>query len=472
VVIRTQRLDLAKLEGGMSNLVRTFSVISWLLALAIVPGAATAQTHRFPPPATQLQRVKVTLQVQGKLKLLGTDNKERQIPLEVSGNFDYEEKVEASSSLWSSRFYRVAEADIKLDKATHQPRLGVTRREVGVKLDGPKTLFWSPGGPLSRDEAELIDLHANSVLLSDLLPEGDVRIGDTWKPTEETLSRFLTLDAVNSSDVACKLAEVAEGRAVVEMQGVVTGAVEGVATEIELSAKFGYHLTERRFTSLALVFKENRSIGKAEPGFEVSAKLTMVLTTVASSERLSEAAVAGIRKGLGVAPPLAFESTLQGFRVLIDPRWRVMIDRNEVTVFRLVKDGDAVAQCNLSSLPPLAEGRRLQLEEFQQDIQKSLGENFGQFIEASQGESDHGLRVLRVVAAGEASELPIHWIYYHVSNDAGRRLTYVFTMEAEKTRSFGGADAAFTASLELFDPTPAPQAEGGVVREARAPQGP
>jgi hypothetical protein len=112
----------------------------------------------------------------------------------------------------------------------------------------------------------------------------------------------------------------------------------------------------------------------------------------------------------------------------------------------------------------------LQLEEFQTDIQKSLGETFGQFIEASQFESDHGLRVLRVVAGGVASELPIHWIYYHVSNNAGRRLTYVFTMEAENASRFAAADHAFTSSLELFDPTPVPQAEGGVVKEARAPR--
>jgi hypothetical protein len=459
----------------MNSPIRPRGTFRWLFGFVFAclgpAGIAAAQsTYQLTPPATQSHRAKVTFEVQGKLKLLGTDNKERQIPLEVSGNFLYEEKIEASSSLWSSRSYQTAEAEIKLDKTSHTPRLAGTRREVGVKMDGDKARFWSPGGPLSRDEVELIDLHANSVLLLSLLPEGAVRIGDSWQVKDDVLAPFLTLDAVNSSDVACKLVSVEDGRAVVEMEGKVSGAVEGVDTELKLSAKFAFHVAERRFTSLALVFNESRSIGKAEPGFDVSAKLTMALAPLPSSELLTDATVASIRKGLGVAPPLAYESTVQGFRLLLDPRWRVMMDRNEVTVLRFVKDGDAVAQCNVSSLPPLEAGKRLQLEEFQADIQKSLGENFGQFIEASQYESDHGLRVLRVVAGGEASELLIQWIYYHVCNDAGRRLTYVFTMEAENASKFAAADIPFTSALELFDPTPAPQSEGPVVTEARIPE--
>jgi hypothetical protein len=437
--------------------------------LSQIQPARGAQSYRLAPPSVQSHRVKVTLEVLGKLNLLGSDNKERQIPLEVSANFVYEEKIEESTSQWSSRAYQTAEADIKLDKTAHQPRLSVARRQVGVKMDGAKTRFWSPGGPLSRDEAELIDLHANSVLLAGLLPEREVAIGAEWRPKDEILAPFLTLDAVNSTDVTCKLAQVEDGRAIVEMEGKVAGAVEGVDTELELSAKYAYHLAEQRFISLVLAFNEARSIGKAEPGFDVSAKLTMILSPLESSEQLSDSVVASIRKGLGVAPPLAYESTLQGFRVLIDPRWRVMMDRNEVTVFRFVKDGDAIAQCNVSSLPPLEEGKRLQLEDFQQDIQKSLGDNFGQFLEASQHE-DHGLRVLRVTAGGQASELLIHWIYYHVCNDEGRRLTYVFTMEAENADEFAAADVPFTSSLELFDPAPAAEAEAGVVKEARAPE--
>jgi hypothetical protein len=417
-----------------------------------------------------MHQVQVALQVQGKLKLLSSDNKERHVALEVAGNFVYQEKFDDSPVAWSSRYYQTAEAEIKLDKNSHHPRLTDDRRLVGLRLEQGKPHFWSAAGPLTRDEAELLDLQANSAVLADLLPPKPVKLGETWKPEDASLAMFLAIDTVSSHEVVCKLAEVKDGRAVVEMSGKAAGAVEGVTTEIEVAAKYGYHLAEQRITSLALAIKENRAAGQAEPGFEVTAKLTMTLSPLTSSQHLTTAAVASLEKGVGAAPPLRYESAEHGFRALLDPRWRVIMDRPEVAVLRLVEGGETVAQCNVSSLPPLPAGRRLQLEEFQQDIKKALAENFRQFVEASQDQTSHGLRVLRVTAAGEASELPIHWIYYHVCDDAGRRLSFVFTLEAEKIERFAGADSAFATNLELFAPATKaqPASSAPAAKQARA----
>ncbi len=438
-------------RAGRALLLISFVVTACANAAAL---AAGPETYEMTAPAVSAQQVKVTLQVEGHLKLLDPENKERRIPLEVSGNFVYEEKVLDPATREVARYYHTAEAKIQLEKSSHQPRLTSEHSLIGMRLSEGKARFWSPGGPLSRDESELIDLQASSVLLADLLPRQPVQIGDTWKPEAGALAPFLTIDVVNASEVTCKLAEIKEGRAVVEITGKASGAAEGVPTEVEVSAKYAYHLAERRFTSLAMAVKEDRSIGQAEPGLEITGRLTMVLSPLATPQKLTASAVAAIQSASGDVPPLRYESTDQGFRVVLDPRWRTIIDRSEVAVLRLVDQGDVIAQCNVSSLPPLEAGRRLQLEEFQKDIQKALGENFGSFLEASQSESPSGLRVLRVSAAGEASELAIHWIYYHVSNDDNLRLSYVFTMEADKAERFAGADTQFTANLELFKPTP------------------
>ncbi len=430
-----------------------------LAAGAAAPAALAGSGPRYEltPPAVAPCQVKVTVQVEGSLKLLDAKNEQRKIPLKVSGEFLYEERITDPVARQAARYYHTAEANIELEKSSHQPQLASEHRLIGMRLHEGKTRFWSPGGPLSRDEAELIDLQANSVLLVDLLPKEPVQVGDEWKPEAAALAPFLSIDVVNSTEVTCKLAEVKQGRAVVEMSGAVTGAAEGVTTELELSAKYAYHLTERRFTSLAMVVREDREIGPAEPGLELTARLTMVLSPLTTPQKLTEASLAAVQAASGEATPLRYESTEQGFRVVLDPRWRTIIDRAEVAVLRLVDQGDVIAQCNVSALPPLPEGRRLQLEEFQRDIQKALGENFGSFLEASQSVTSGGLRILRVAVAGQASELPIHWIYYHASNDDGHRVSYVFTMEADKAERFAGADNQFTASLELFKPTPSTQ---------------
>ena len=55
----------------------------------------------------------------------------------------------------------------------------------------------------------------------------------------------------------------------------------------------------------------------------------------------------------------------------------------------------------------LPAGKQVSMDELQADIKQSLEKNFQEFLEAKpQAVTDDGLRMLRVVAAGESSELP------------------------------------------------------------------
>ena len=131
----------------------------------------------------------------------------------------------------------------------------------------------------------------------------------------------------------------------------------------------------------------------------------------------------------------------------------MMVDRHDVTILRLIDQGELIAQCNTSSLPEFAAGKRVQLPEFQADIER-VGQDLGQFVEASQQQSEGGLRVLRAVVSGLASELPIQWVYYHISDDRGRQAALVFTMDAKVVEKFAGADQAMVGSLEPTDSAP------------------
>ena len=99
--------------------------------------------------------------------------------------------------------------------------------------------------------------------------------------------------------------------------------------------------------------------------------------------------------------------------------------------------------------PDLPAGKQVSMDELQADIKQSLDKNFQEFLEASQTVTDDGLRVLRVVAAGESSELPIHWIYYLISNDQGRRAAFVFTLEAKLAETFAATDRALTSTFQF-----------------------
>ena len=223
-----------------------------------------------------------------------------------------------------------------------------------------------------------------------------------------------------------------------------------------------------------MAVNEKRSIGHAEPGFDVVSQVRVAIEPINKSDPLTEKSVAGLPLDVNAASTLlTFDTAKSYFRMLLDRRWRVLTDRHDITILRLIDRGDLIAQCNLASLPELPAGRQLSLEELQDDIKQSLEKNAPQFVEATQAIDDDGLRVLRVVVVGQVAELPIQWAYYHLSNNAGRRASFVFTLESSLIERFAEIDRALTGTFQFLPrPTPtespAKKPEPTVAKEKRA----
>jgi hypothetical protein len=120
----------------------------------------------------------------------------------------------------------------------------------------------------------------------------------------------------------------------------------------------------------------------------------------------------------------------------------------------LIDRGELVAQCNISALPSATKTMPT-LAGFQQDVQQSLGKNFGQFLSAAEQKSEAGYVIYRLVARGTVSDLPVQWIYYLVVDRSGQRVSLAFTFEQQLAERFGQADRALVAQLRLTTP-PAP----------------
>jgi hypothetical protein len=60
-----------------------------------------------------------------------------------------------------------------------------------------------------------------------------------------------------------------------------------------------------------------------------------------------------------------------------------------------------------------------------------------------------------VIANGEASKLPMHWIYYLITSAAGQRVALAFTVESELVERFGTADHVLATNLRFNPPAAA-----------------
>jgi len=328
-------------------------------------------------------------------------------------------------------------------------------RLIEVIRGSTSATFHCPGEPLRREELDLIDTPANPIMLDDMLPPEAVAVGDKWKIPDPAVAQLLGLEAVSWTDIESVLGEVANGVAEISSAGAVSGAVGGVSTEIELKAKYKFDIAHKRISYFALLIKEKRAIGHIGPGLDTVCKLLMVISPLAESSHLTTEVVDRVAHQTPPAVvPLRYTAVSGQFRFDYEPRWYVTGDDTKLAILRLLDRGELVAQCNVSALPANTKSTPT-LEEFQRDIERSLGASFGQFVSASQDTTEKGYRVLRVVAQGTVSQLPIEWIYYLIRDEQGRSVSLAFTFEQELAERFAGADRLIVNQLKILDgPSP------------------
>ena len=408
----------------------------------------------------QLTRIKADLEVGGDLKLLN-GGKQVTAPMSVVGKVEYDEKLleadaKSLANRRSIRFYTDTQATIKINKDVLEPDLRDSRCFIeAAVLAGTPTLF-SPQGSLSGEELDLIELPGNTLFLDLLLPGEEVAIGKSWQPSDALIAAILEIEAISKNDVQCTLSEVRHGFAIITLGGTVNGAVQGVTTEIEMKAKFRFDLKLQRINYFMMAMREKRSIGHVGPGLDVTAKLKVELTPLETSENLTDEALAEIK--LDPKPEVTaveFDSTTGGFRLTHDRRWHPTNVQAATLVLRMVDRGELVAQCNVSSLANLPEGKQDNLTDFRGDVQQALAKNFVQFEDMGQAKNVKGFQVMHAYVQGKVQDLPIEWRYYLVSDPkTGRRMAFAFTLEKSLVDRLGTSDRDLIEQVELFEPIP------------------
>ncbi len=202
-------------------------------------------------------------------------------------NISYDESLLntdiSAGSARSARYYDTANVAIKMADGGQKPTLRPERRLILASSDGSSVRLVSPAGPLARDELDLIELPANSLLVDRMLPPGEVAVGDTWTHSADLLAGLLGLDAASDVEVTSRLEQVADGLAKIVLTGSLRGAAAGVGTQIELKAKYNFDLQSKRINSLAMLVKEKRAVGHVGPGLDVVAKLLVKVTPITES---------------------------------------------------------------------------------------------------------------------------------------------------------------------------------------------
>ena len=166
------------------------------------------------------------------------------------------------------RSFDKADADIRIGATEFKTSLPMDRCLIALQQTPTETAMFAADGPLTREQLELLDTPSGRIHLSELLPAKEVKLDETWSIPDGVICRLLCLDAVTQCEVNGTLKTVVSGVANVQFEGNVAGTVSGIASEIQLKAKYHFDIRTSQITWLGMAIREERAIGHAEPGFE------------------------------------------------------------------------------------------------------------------------------------------------------------------------------------------------------------
>jgi hypothetical protein len=418
-------------------------------------------------------RSKIVLELAGELKIKEPDpsKEDRVRTAEVKGKstLDYFEKIafENQQPIAAARQYVTAKSENWVSGNASSQELRSECQETRLLLNSGTWQQYCATQPLDSREVELLHSPINTLALEQLLPHEPAKADQPWKIGTEAAKTLFNLDAVHASNLTATIVKVEKGVATTKLSGQLEATANSVTTKLDVQGSFQAKLGSQCaiVNWLGVVIKEEREISQAEPGFSITARINLIRTESNEGPAIAADELRALVKQQDDGRWLVrIRSNAGRYEMLADRRWTTYIDGGEEAILRLIENNTVIAQCNVTQLPQLDAGTQLTLEALQEEVKKSQGSAFREMLESAEQVTSSKLRLMRLVVAGELEEVPIQWIYNHLSDDAGRRMVMEFTMSAAYAARFAASDEqmstsfAFLAAPAATDvPTPAAQ---------------
>ena len=242
-----------------------------------------------------------------------------------------------------------------------------------------------------------------------------------------------------------------------KLSGAIEGAVSGSTTEVKINGFYTYNIDKKHIADTDFVQTETRAVGPVSPGLDIVARVRVLRSPSNASGRLGDQKIidSAASDSNAAAKQLRFESPwnigLQHGR-----HWHLYKVDDKLAVFRLLEEGNFIAQCDLAPIPPAKPGGHLSEQVYLADIRHSLGERL---VSMNQGEvvpANDKKFVYKVIAHGNVGERKVSWIFYLVADPSGRQVSMMFTVDTPLAETLIKYDRELVDSMK-FGPAPVPR---------------
>jgi hypothetical protein len=405
--------------------------------------------------------VSLEFKAQGDLLIPQANNKESAQKFTAQGRIAYEEKclpVDADAegiSAKSVRYYTSSSVESAVETSRSARDVRESVRVMVCEVRDGRPFVFSPSGPLTVDEYELVDADAtlDSLVLSGFLPGEPVATGDTWRLTDAAVATLFNLALVTENKLTAKLESVDESSATIELDGHFSGVASGAKSTRTIAAQIVFNRTTSKITHVDLSHSEEREMGPLGHALRVKATYNLRRNTEAEIVRLNEKALEKLPLTANAATEQLVYAQPDGkFRFHFQRGWFVTLSNPQAAVMRLIEQGNMVSECHVLAAPTVAAGTHMNADEFRAQVKQALGPQFQQFIQEGEVPAPKGYWIYRLSAAGAVGQQPVVWNYHLVAGPQGQQIVFIFRVPADEIDQFGAKDLAVVATLEFEAP--------------------
>lgn len=380
------------------------------------------------------------------------------VPLRVESRFDFYDRLQLTDpEKTPTRAWRyVRQAAVAINSPS-RPLTVLVRPDVSTlitRLVDGQPFTYSTGGPLTRQELDILQGPADPLLWGQFLPPTPVAAGDSWSIGPDLARSLTDYEALASNTLRAKLETLEPSEARIHLAGTVRGAVRGAEGTMSVTGDVVFNRLTQTIESVQLSRTEKREPGHVEAAFEFQGELKATRTPVAIPPELSDALVKELPTDDSPALALLrFSPPNASYRLYHDRNWHLFWEDERLAVLKRLDQGEILAQCNVSKGPNAGEGRHQQPSQFRDDIRKALGSRFAAFIGAGEVTQDtaEGFRY-KVAVQGRESDRDILWYYFLLASPAGDQVLVTYTLNLADKDRLGNEDLEMVGSLEWTKP--------------------
>jgi hypothetical protein len=397
--------------------------------------------------------VRLNMELGGEI-LVTKDGKAASIRLSTSASHDFVSKVLEVADGAAAKIaivYEKAHSEIRVGGDKSDRTLRPNRKLVVAQRDSDQPLVYSPSGPLTREELELVGEHFDTLTLTGLLPGKAVSKGDSWKVKNSVVQALCNFEGLTEQDLTCKLVDANEKTATVTVTGQAAGIDLGAQVKLTVDATYTFDLAAKRLVSLMWKQKDERAEGPANPASNVNVATTVERKPIEQPKVLSDASLASVPDDFD--PPkhlthVEYRDSRNRFEIIFGREWQTVGQTEDHLILRLMERGDFVAQVTITPWTSAEKGKHLSPEEFKDAMASTPGWEPAEELQAGEIPAGEGKWAYRISAQGKMYDVTVVQNFYLVAGPNGEQTVLAFTMTPKQVERLGTRDLSLVGSLE------------------------